>query len=91
MAKVAALSGAATIAVFGGLWLQLALGQDPALGPETVSVQKQARPIVKKVTVVQRTVSSGSSSTGSSYGSSSSSTSSYAPAPAPAPVVTATS
>lgn len=92
---VAAIAGAATIAAFGGLSLQMANGNDPVLAAKT-DAKKQ--PVIRKVVVVKKVVPSTSSgSTGSSYGytgssgSYSSSGSSYSPpvavAPAPAPVV----
>ena len=92
---VAALAGAATIAAFGGLWLQMAQGNDPVLASKADT--KKPR-VIQKVVVVKKVAPSTSyGSTGSSYGytgssgSYSSSGSTYSPpvavAPAPAPVV----
>lgn len=95
---VAALAGAATIAAFGGLWLQMAQGNDPVLAAKA-GAKKQR--VIQKVVVVKKVVPNTSSgSTGSSYsytGSSGSysSGSTYSPpvavAPAPAPVVSSPS
>jgi len=94
---VAALAGAATIAAFGGLWLQMAQGNDPVLASK--ASPQQPRKVIKKIVVVEKTVPNTSyGSSGSSYGysgssgsySSGSSSVSPAPvavAPAPAPVV----
>ena len=97
---VAALAGAATIAAFGGLWLQMAQGNDPVLAAKTAAKQQQ---VIRKVVVVKKVVPSSTAygTTGSSYGYSAS-TGSYssgtsvapvavAPAPAPAPVVSSPS
>ncbi len=93
---VAALAGAATIAAFGGLWLQMAQGNDPVLASGTDATPKQR--VIKKIVVVEKVVpSTGYSSASSSYGYTGSSGSvssgssaapvAVAPAPAPAPVV----
>ena len=95
---VAALAGAASIAAFGGLSLQMAQGNDPVLAAKT-DAKKQR--VIQKVVVVKKVVPNTSSgSTGSSYGytgssGSYSSGSTYSPpvavAPAPAPVVSSPS
>ena len=44
MAKVAVLSCVAVLIVFGGLWLQMSRGADPALGSKSVAgADKQVR------------------------------------------------
>jgi hypothetical protein len=96
VSAVATLAGAATIAAFGGLWLQMAQGNDPVLASGTAATSKQR--VIKKIVVVEKVVpSTGYSSAGSSYGYTGSSGSvspgssaapvAVAPAPAPAPVV----
>jgi len=92
--RTALLAGIATLAVSAGLALQMALGNDPALGGGgSTQAADTKRPTIVKTTVVKRVVPS-SSGTGSSSssGSYSSGSSSYtAPAPAPAPVTSSTS
>lgn len=97
---VAAVAGAATIAAFGGLWLQMAQGNDPVLAAKASAKKQQ---VIRKVIVVRKEVPTTSTygSTGSSYGYSGSSGSyssgtsaapvAVAPAPAPAPVVSSPS
>jgi hypothetical protein len=105
-AKVAALAGAATIAVSGGLYLQMAAGRDPVLGPKQQAVadaRALARPTVKR-RVVKRTVivrkvedpapaeaPAQSAAPASSPPVASAPAPAPAPAPTPAPVVTRTS
>ena len=90
---IALLAGAASIAAFGGLWLQMAQGNDPVLGAKAEPVQPR---VIKKIVVVEKVVPATSyGSSGSSYGysgssgsvSSGGSTSAAPVAVAPAPVV----
>lgn len=104
VAAVASLAGAATIAAFGGLWLQMANGSDPVLAAGQ-QVEAQRPTVIKKIVVVRKVAADGgsgysstsgysgsySSSSGYSGGSSSSGGGSVAAAPAPAPVVSSAS
>lgn len=103
--RTLAASAVACTAIFGGLSLQLAAGQDPALAPKArmIAAARDAAPnkrIIKKTTIVRKihpaepvapAPSAPSSSAGYSSGYSASSVPAPAPAPAPAPVVTASS
>ena len=102
VAAVAAVAASATLATFGGLWLQMASGNDPVLAAKSATKPKKVIKqivVIKKVPATDYGSASGSSygsygySGSSSYGSSGSSVApvAVAPAPAPAPVVTQTS
>jgi hypothetical protein len=105
MVKVAALSCAAAVAVGGGLSLQLAHGNDPALGPkvDAITAARKARPkrIIKTTVVRKEMAPKPSPATGAAPTTSSVPTTSapaapaapapVAPAPAPAPVTTSAS
>ena len=57
---VSLISGALAVAILGGLSLQMALGNDPALGPQAKALEaaRQARPakrIIKRTVIVQET------------------------------------
>ncbi len=91
--RVAALAGAATLAVGGALAVQMARGADPALGPKTAASAQPRKKVV--TTVVVRKVPAPATGSGTASSSASTPTYSYAPAPtpapAPAPVVSSTS
>ena len=93
---VGLISGSLTVTLLGGLSLQMALGKDPALGPQARAMEaaREVRPkrVVKRTVIVQET--DGRAASGPSSGEISAATGSPAPptpAPSPAPVVTRSS
>lgn len=106
LAKVAAASACAFVAIFGGLSMQMASGKDPALGPKAQALvalksQRPHKRVIKRTVIVrkvypveQQQQSSSSVATGTGYSAPAASAPAYsapAPAPAPAPVTTSTS
>jgi len=89
--KVAALSCAAAVAIGGGLSLQLAHGNDPALGPKASAQTGASSAQVSQGATGGATGASGTPSVGSSSGYTTSSGSTTSSASTPAPVQTSTS
>lgn len=88
--RVAALAGAATLALGAGLSWQMAHGADPALGPQaTAQSTQQPRRVVK--TLVIRRVQTPSAGSAASSGGSTGATTTPAVSAAPTPVTTSTS
>ena len=92
--RVAALSGAAALAIWGGLSLQLAAGGDPALGPKQAAAQPERRVVTTTVIKPEQQPTPpepATSPTPPAPTPSAAPTLAPAPAPAPAPVQTSTS
>ena len=96
--RVAALSGAAALAIWGGLSLQLAAGDDPALGPKKAAANTPAAPekrvmttVVKRMPKPTPTETPAQPPATTTTPTAPAPTPTVAPAPAPAPVQTSTS
>lgn len=97
ISTVLALAVSLSIALFGGLSLQMAEGNDPVLGKEGPEIIKKKVVVVKKVMLPRKTVyvpAEGSSTYSASSSPAYPSSTTYtapAPAPTPAPVVSSPS
>jgi len=95
MVWVGTLACAAALAIGGGLSLQMAAGQDPALGPKAQAGERSkgtpGRRLVNTTTVVRRRLTAPAPTATGAGGPATTPPPTPQPAPVPAPVQTSTS